>query len=44
MNLAMLLQEIMIGRLVLDLPKEDLELINEMIKQNLKVKNNVKSD
>ncbi len=42
MNLFMLLQEVTIGRLVLDLPKEDLKRINEMIKQNLKVKKNAK--
>ena len=40
MNLFMLLQEVIIGRLVLDLPKEDLEWINEMIKRNLEIKKN----
>lgn len=35
MDLMILIIEITTGRLVLDLPKEDLEKINEMIKKHL---------
>ena len=35
MNLIALAQEVLVGRLVLDLPIEDLKRINEMIKRNL---------
>ena len=37
MNLFQILLEIMVGRLVLDLPKEDLKEINKMILRNLKM-------
>ena len=38
MNLAQLLMEITVGRLVLQLPNEDLEKINKMIRESLKEK------
>jgi hypothetical protein len=34
-DLILIAQEIVVGRMVLDLPKEDLKKINEMIKRNL---------
>lgn len=40
MNIMALIWELTVGRLVLDLPKEDLETINEMIKRNLESKQN----
>ena len=36
MNVFQLLLEAIVGRLVLDLPKEDLETINKMILRNIK--------
>ena len=38
MNLMILALEIVTGRLVLDLPKEDLKTINKMILRNLEQK------
>ncbi len=35
MDLMTLAMELIVGRLVLDLPKEDLKKVNEMIKKNL---------
>ena len=35
MDLATLAMGLIVGRLVLDLPKEDLKKVNEMIKRNL---------
>ena len=35
MDLMTLAMELIVGRLVLDLPKEDLKKVNEMIKRNL---------
>lgn len=38
MNIIQLVWELTVGRLVLSLPKEDLEKINKMIKESLKEK------
>ena len=38
MNLALIIQEIIVGRLVLGLPNEDLVKINKMIRESLKEK------
>ncbi len=35
MDLMTLAMELIVGRLVLDLPKKDLKKVNEMIKKNL---------
>jgi len=40
MNIITLIWEVTVGRLVLDLPKEDLVEINKMIKRNLERKKN----
>ena len=39
-ELMMFLQELMVGRLVLDLPKEDLKKINKMLVRNMERKKN----
>ena len=39
-ELMMFLQEIMVGRLVLDLPKEDLKKVNKMLVRNMERKKN----
>ena len=40
MNLALIIQEIIVGRLVLGLPNEDMVKINKMIIESLKEKTN----
>jgi len=40
MNLGQILLEIIVGRLVLGLPKDDLKKINKMIIESLKEKEN----
>jgi len=42
MNIAELILEVIVGRLVLDLPKEDCKKINKMIIANLEKKKNDK--
>ena len=39
-ELMMFLQELMVGRLVLDLPKEDLKKVNKMLVRNMERKKN----